>query len=129
MFTIFTDGACSGNPGPGFAMWVITENKKVIKKDRVKLKFCTNNEAEYKALSYALKDLIKNKNLIANEAQILFKLDSKLVVEQVNGRWKIKDAKIRTYVFEVNTLLNELKIPAIITHIPREQNLADELKY
>ena len=122
--TIFTDGACSGNPGPGWAMYVIADLKK-----RVRLDYCTNNEAEYKGVIYALEELVKNPKLFLDYQEILFKIDSNLVVQQLNGIFKIKNAKMREYVQAVNTLLTQISIPVHFQYIPREQNLADKLKY
>lgn len=138
MTTVYTDGACSGNPGPGWAMWVIESDvslraEPLIRGEarqsqkRVKLDYCTNNEAEYLAVIYALKDLISHPNLASSP--IHFMLDSKLVVEQINGKWKIKDARMKDFNAQISLLLAELKIPADFTHIPREQNKADQLKY
>jgi len=121
---IYTDGASSGNPGPGWAMWVIGKLQK-----RQRLTHCTNNEAEYLAVVYALEELIKTPQLLQNYEKILFQIDSKLVVEQLNGRWKIKDARMREYVAKINLLTPQLKIPVVFQYIPREKNRADKLKY
>jgi ribonuclease H / adenosylcobalamin/alpha-ribazole phosphatase len=87
---VYTDGASQGNPGPGWAMWVIGKLQK-----RKRLARCTNNEAEYLAVVYALEELISQPKLFQGYEKILFQIDSKLVVEQLNGRWKIKDARMR----------------------------------
>lgn len=121
---VYTDGASKGNPGPGFAMFVIGSIRK-----RVKLDHCTNNEAEYKAVIYALDELIQNPALWQTRKAIEFKIDSKLVVEQLNGRFKVKNAKIREYISQINILLNQIPTPVFFQYIPREQNLADSLKY
>lgn len=128
MLIIFTDGASSGNPGPGWAMWVVKKDAQ-IEKARVRLDHCTNNEAEYLALIHALKYVQTEPELHKNESTIFFKLDSLLVVKQVNGEWKIKDARMRDYVQQVHSLVSQLKTHVSITHIPREKNLADSLKY
>jgi ribonuclease HI len=135
---IFTDGASSGNPGPGWAMWTIKmnpaeilrgNNKQETINKRIKLIHCTNNEAEYLALIYALKDLLAHPQYLNGYQQISFNLDSKLVVEQVNGRWKIKEPRMRDFVVQINLLLPQFKLPVEIKHIHREKNLADKLKY
>ena len=139
---VFTDGACSGNPGPGWAIWVIgkliiknpkliigAKDLEILKQDRKKLDYCTNNEAEYKGAIYALKDLLAHPAWLKDVETIQFRLDSKLVVEQLNGRFKVKNAKIAEYVFAVHTLLREFKEPPSFIYVPREQNLADKLKY
>jgi ribonuclease HI len=138
---IHTDGASSGNPGPGFAMWIILEpteknklssinaNSKVIREERIKLNYCTNNEAEYKAVIYALNDLLENPSLHQDCSQIQFFIDSNLVVQQLNGKFKVKNANIREYVFKINSQLTEIQKEVIFNYIPREKNLADKLKY
>lgn len=122
--TIYTDGASSGNPGPGWAMYVIDKLQK-----RVKMEHCTNNEAEYQAVVSALKELISQPYLHANYDKILFKIDSNLVVQQLNGKFKIKNSRMQEYVAKINFLTQELKKPVVFQYIPREQNLADKLKY
>ncbi|MFA6005751.1 MAG: ribonuclease HI family protein [Patescibacteria group bacterium] len=139
MITVYTDGASSGNPGPGWAMYVIeirnskSETRNI--QNRVRLEHCTNNEAEYLAVIYALEYLSNksNESYKTHESNpsepISFLLDSKLVVEQLNGRWKVKEARMREFILQIHTLLNELKIPVTFTYIPREKNKADQLKY
>lgn len=134
MITVYTDGASSGNPGPGWAMYVIEESRVTgresrVVKNRVRLELCTNNEAEYLAVVYALKHLLSVRELFANESVIPFLLDSKLVVEQLNGRWKVKEARMREFILQIHSLLNEVKTPVTFTYIPREKNKADQLKY
>ena len=128
MLTIYTDGASSGNPGPGWAMWVVQKNQKTHS-ERARLDHCTNNEAEYLSVLHALKWLAKNTAWYSDEKKIVFKLDSQLVVKQLNGQYKLKDARMRTYAGEVHLLVANLQKQVVFTHIPREENLADELKY
>lgn len=128
MLTIYTDGASSGNPGPGWAMWVVKKNGKTHR-ERAKLDYCTNNEAEYLSVLYALKWLKGNNTWHNDEKNILFKLDSLLVVKQLNGEWKLKDTRMRAYAGEAHLLATQLKKTVTFTYIPREENLADELKY
>ena len=135
VLNIFTDGASSGNPGPGWAMWImgkfqISNSKlQIIRRRRVRLDHCTNNDAEYKGVIYALEDLIKHTELYKDYNEIKFNIDSKLVVQQLNGIFKIKHPKMREYVFKVNGLLNQINLPIIFKYIPREENLADALKF
>ncbi len=128
MLKIYTDGASSGNPGPGWAMWVIV-NAMPKREKRTRLEWCTNNEAEYKAVIYALEDLSANPSLHEAHTEIGFHIDSNLVVQQVNGLFKVKNAKIREYIFRINTLVAQLGKKITFNYIPREENLADRLKY
>jgi len=95
---IYTDGGSRGNPGPG-AMGVIFCNEKdqVIKSYSEFLgEDLTNNEAEYKAVIFALK---KFKQLfgkkLAKNSEVEIKSDSEFLVKQLNGEYKIKDSKIQ----------------------------------
>jgi len=127
---IFTDGASSGNPGPGYAMFVIrTETGNTLKQHRVKLEHCTNNEAEYKGVIFALEELLAHPEYWQNVELVNFKIDSNLVVQQLNGVFKIKHPAIREYVQQVNSLLPQLPRKTVFQYIPREENLADQLKY
>src|ERR1700739_1157538 len=81
------DGGSRGNPGPagyGAVVWsadrstVLAESKQAIGRG-------TNNVAEYRGLIAGLEDALK---LGASEAAVF--LDSKLLVEQMSGRWKVK---------------------------------------
>ena len=144
MITVYTDGASSGNPGPGWAMYVIEFSAPISPKsplspllpslpikNRVRLEHCTNNDAEYLAVIYALKYLSNEsyKSHETNESHWSFLLDSKLVVEQLNGRWKVKEARMREYILQIHELLGALKQKVSFTYIPREKNKADALKY
>lgn len=124
---IFTDGASSGNPGPGWAMWVIDVHPPILKRQR--LPHCTNNEAEYLAVIHALTYVKEHSELLVGKDAITFFLDSKLVVEQLAGRWKIKDSRMKEFVQQISLARSEISIPAYFTHIPREKNKADALKY
>ena len=54
--------------------------------------------------------------------------DSRLMVNQVNGLWKIKEARLRDYVFKIRSLESEIGLPISYKDIPREQNtVADDL--
>jgi len=121
---VYTDGASSGNPGPGWAMYVIGKLQK-----RIRMVHCTNNEAEYQAVVLALEELIANPKLHQDYHQVIFKIDSNLVVQQLNGFFKVKDARMREFVAKVNLLVIELDKPVVFQYIPREKNRADSLKY
>ena len=82
----------------------------------------TNNQAEYSALIGALEKAIE---LGAREADI--NLDSQLVVRQISGQYRVKNAALKALYQQANRLLGLLE-GFTITHIPREQNTeADSL--
>ena len=95
---IYTDGGSRGNPGPA-AIGVVFANEKdqVIKEYSEFLgDNLTNNEAEYKAVIFALKKFkqVFGKK-IAQTSDIDVKSDSELLVKQMNGEYKISDSKIQ----------------------------------
>lgn len=124
--TVYTDGASRGNPGPAsFGFVIFGEDGKVLYEEGKYLGINTNNFAEYSAVLEALRYLQTLGDSAAKE--IAFFMDSKLVVEQLMGRFKIKSATLRPFVEQIN-LLNKFFMDVNFTHIPREKNkLADAL--
>ena len=119
---IFIDGACSGNPGPT-RIAVFSEDLKI--KTIIDTGNGTNNRAEYQALIYAL--------AIAQsiEDDIVIKSDSKLIVEQVNGNWKVKDTKLIPLCKDARILIDMREelfdVSTELQWLPREQNLAGHM--
>ncbi len=76
----------------------------------------TNNEAEYEALIEGLKAVSE-----WNPDRLEVRLDSKLVVEQVNGRWRVKEARLQSLLAKAKELL--AGFPEVeIKHVERERN-------
>lgn len=123
---VFTDGGARGNPGPAAAGFTIQDDSgKSIYQGKKYLGQATNNVAEYSAVIEALQWLAESK--IENQ-KITFFLDSDLIVNQLNGVYKIKDAKLK--LLSIKVRFWEDKIPARIVycHIPRQLNkIADTL--
>lgn len=122
---IFTDGGSRGNPGPS-ALGVYFKNYE--KKYSEYFGQGTNNEAEYKAIIFALK---KAKQLIgkekARDANLEIKSDSELIVNQLNGNFKIKEESLFPFFIEIWNLKQEYKEVSFV-HIKREGNkIADSL--
>ena len=80
---IYTDGACSGNPGKGAFAFIILKDNEVIHKFSNGFKLTTNNRMELLAVIEALK-YIKNLNILNN---IEIYSDSKYVVDSINKKW------------------------------------------
>jgi len=115
---IYTDGGARGNPGPAGAGIVILQNGKVLAEVKKYLgPVQTNNWAEYEAVVIALE---KAKALKLTR-DIEFRLDSKLVVEQLLGNWKIKEPTLKPQVAKVKALLQDFGEVHFV-HIPREEN-------
>jgi len=120
---IYTDGGSRNNPGDA-AIGVVINNKKYSKYLGIK----TNNEAEYEAVIFALKkakQLIGKKNAKSTEIEI--RMDSELVCNQLNGKYKIKEKNLHPLFIEIWNLKTDFK-KVDFKHIPREQNKeADKL--
>jgi ribonuclease HI len=120
---VHTDGGARGNPGPGaIGVAVKDEKKKIIKEVGKFIGRSTNNEAEYKAVIEGLKTC---ETLKAEELE--FYIDSLLVVSQLNGKYKVKNPRMRTLFNEAKKLEQNFK-KVLYTHVPREKNFpADNL--
>jgi ribonuclease HI len=114
---IFTDGAARGNPGPAAIGAVIKDEKgaAVATISRC-LGATTNNQAEYRAIIAALE-----KAASLGAQQVMLYSDSELVVNQINGRYKIRHAALRPLYSEVVKLAGRLE-SFKIAYIPRERN-------
>ena len=121
-YKVFCDGASRSNPGKAAIGISIQIDGKEIHTISKAIGVASNNEAEYLALESALEYCIKN-NLMNLE---IF-LDSKLVVEQVNGNFKVKSNNLKPLRDKVLEHIKKLKF-VNISHVYREHNKrADEL--
>ena len=123
---IFTDGGSKGNPGPSTIGGVGYSDGKRVFEFKKSIGIATNNDAEYKALIKALEQILNIKS--QNIKQIQFFSDSRLMVNQVNGLFKVKNGKIREYILKIRGLEQVISLPISYHLIPREQNAeADRL--
>ena len=119
---IFTDGACSGNPGPAGIGVVIKQGGAVIKEISRSIGDATNNIAEYAALICALQEA-----LILKADDVLIKTDSELMYKQVMGAYAVKHANIKPLFEQVKHLSTGFK-QFRLEHVFREGNKeADKL--
>jgi len=124
---IYTDGGSRGNPGQGAAAFVVAGNSKVIHEESKRLGISTNNEAEYLALLMGISWLSENKKEIPAD-EIFFFLDSELVVNQINGIYKVKSKTLKKLFNEVNAVREKIGLKIFFKHIPRNKNkIADSL--
>ena len=131
-FVVRTDGAARGNPGPASAGAVLIALARADARDPLAapdasiseyLGVQTNNVAEYTAVVRAVGLGLE---LGARRLELL--LDSKLIVEQLAGRWRVKDAKLRVLWAEALRQLRMLPDGWVAAHVPRAQNtLADAM--
>ncbi len=123
---VYSDGGSRGNPGKaavGALVYLDCDLDKPILILSQTLGFATNNVAEYQAILKTLKLLLKN-NLFTKTKNVDWYLDSKLVVEQLSGHWKIKDEKMRFLSQKINSLIKKNQLVIKFIHIPREKNQA-----
>lgn len=126
---IFTDGGARGNPGPAAAGFVAYDDAGNLRQKRGKyLGTATNNEAEYGAVIAALSYLRDLGNLGDTE-KVDFFLDSDLVVNQLNGLFKVKEPRLREFLVQIRQLEGQLSpIKVSYSYVPRAQNFeADAL--
>ena len=119
---IHTDGGARGNPGPA-AIGVVIEGGSLGKKEYGEyIGETTNNEAEYRAVIFALKKL---KLLVGSdkcrESSVEFLLDSELIVKQLNKEYKLKDKNIQNFFIEIWNLTFDFG-GVSFHYIPREEN-------
>lgn len=124
---IYTDGGSRGNPGQAAVGVYITNAKgEEIVRFGKRIGETTNNTAEYLAVITAL-DYLKEK--LNQEIQtITFFLDSLLVVNQLNGLYKIKESHLQTLAIKIKKLAGERPGKVFYNYVPREKNrVADSL--
>ena len=116
--TIFTDGGSRNNPGISGAGVVIYDGREKVSELSQFLGVRTNNWAEYEAVFLALEEA-ERLGLIDRDIEV--KLDSKLVAEQLSGRWKIKEPTLKPQAEKIRASM--LRFSSVVfIHIPREEN-------
>ena len=115
-FVITADGGSRGNPGKAAYGAVVYENDEIVKEIGASIGIASNNVAEYEGLIAGLKAVCE----IDPTATILVKMDSKLVVEQMSGRWKVKHPNMQKLVKQAFAAHD----PKLVSYqwIPREEN-------
>ena len=120
---LFVDGGSRGNPGVSGGGYILFQNGKEVIRGYENFGFKTNNQAEYLALRTALRTIYAK----LPDAKIHCFMDSKLVVEQLNGNYKVKNKNMKPLFIEVTSIIEYFK-DFKIDHIRREQNkIADSL--
>jgi ribonuclease HI len=114
---IYTDGAARGNPGPA-AIGVIIQDQAGNSLARIsrRLAATTNNQAEYRAVIIALEKAIS-----LGARNVMLKSDSELVVNQINGKYKIRNTALRPLYQKIVQLAGTLE-SFKVSYIPRARN-------
>jgi ribonuclease HI len=114
---VYSDGASRGNPGPSGAGALVTSpDGRVLSRASKFLGEMTNNMAEYTALLIGLKEAQK-----AGADDVTIRADSELLIEQLNGRYKVKKETLQILHGAAMDLLSSFKRWKA-SHIPREKN-------
>jgi probable phosphoglycerate mutase len=119
-FVVEADGASRGNPGRASygALVRDAETGDVLAERAEVLGHTTNNVAEYRGLIAGLSAARE----LDPDAEVEVRMDSKLVVEQMSGRWQVKHPAMRPLALEARNLMPADKVR--YTWVPREKNKA-----
>src|SRR5690606_12472251 len=118
VLVIEADGGSRGNPGPAGYGALVREGDTVLAERAEYLGVCSNNVAEYSGLIAGLRAAAA----IDPTALVEVRMDSRLVVEQMSGNWKIKHADMRRLALEARDILPAGQVR--YTWIPRAENSA-----
>jgi ribonuclease HI len=124
LVNVYTDGAVSGNPGPGgIGVAIYNSAGEEIAYGKKFIGNSTNNEAEYKALIFSL-DILDDMTGIKN---ICFYTDSELMAKQIQGKYKVSSPNVFKHYVEFFKRIKKYGSYKI-EHVRREKNQrADEL--
>lgn len=123
MITAYIDGGARGNPGPaGYGAYILDEHDMPIARLHGALGTATNNVAEYNGLLAALEWAADR-----GHTHVRIKADSQLLVEQMNGNYRVRNEGLLPLYREALKLVGRIGT-VTFEHIPREQNKeADKL--
>jgi ribonuclease HI len=114
---LFTDGAARGNPGPaGLGLVLEDEEGMRLWGGHRYVGTATNNQAEYLALIEGLQEAAR-----WNPDRLEVYMDSLLVVEQLAGRYRVKNPDLRPLHARALALLGSFR-DSVVSHVPRETN-------
>ena len=127
-YTLVFDGGSLGNPGRGYGSYRVTRNADGKQKIR-RLEFgdaVTSNMAEYRALIAGLEDvaaMVKDAGKGQGDYSVQVMGDSKLVVEQVAGRWKVRAENLRPLRERAAAMLGSFSRASSIKWQPRSASV------
>jgi ribonuclease HI len=119
---LYTDGGSRGNPGDSACAFVICEmDDTVVEKSGYYMGMATNNQAEYYGM---IKGLERGRDLGIDKVNLFS--DSQLVVNQMNGFYKVKNQELTPLHHQLKELAQSFE-KISFTHVPRELNkIADK---
>ncbi|MGC8556052.1 MAG: ribonuclease HI family protein [Conexivisphaera sp.] len=114
---IYTDGASRGNPGPCAYAFLIVRGDEVVARRSEYLGRCTNNEAEYTAVARAMEEALR-----LGIRRIRVHSDSRLVINQLSGRWRARNPRMRALAAGIRALAAKFDEVEFV-NVPREDPL------
>lgn len=125
-YVLVFDGGSRGNPGPAYGSYRIQfVGRPADTPERLTLGRGTNNEAEYKTLIAglgALQSRIRADGMSLGDVEVEVRGDSLLVIEQLRGRWKVRDGRMRRLNEEAAGLLSPFGRVRLV-HQPRRASV------
>ena len=119
---IYTDGGSRNNPGiAGAGVYVVDEKGNELLTAKKYLGIKTNNWAEYEALILGLKKVLERFKENIKEIEVEVRMDSQLIVRQVNGVYRVKEPSLLEQFTKVVAFKNKFS-KIIFIHIPRKEN-------
>ena len=119
LLILYCDGAARGNPGPaGVGVILQAANGTILAEVGAGIGVATNNVAEYTA---ALEGLRRAASMGAKK--LILRSDSRLLIEQLSGRWRVKNPTLIRLHEEARTLVGRFG-SVTFEHVPREENRA-----
>jgi ribonuclease H / adenosylcobalamin/alpha-ribazole phosphatase len=117
LVAIEADGGSRGNPGPaGYGAVVLSPSGEVLAEAAESIGRASNNVAEYRGLIAGL-----DAALALGATHVDVRMDSKLVVEQMSGRWQIKHPDMKPLALQAKQLVRQFQRVSF-SWIPRERN-------
>ena len=101
---IYSDGGARGNPGHSAFAVVVCKDEKIIHQHSEYIGINTNNVAEYRGLIYAAGYAIDSE-----EGDVEFIMDSKLVIEQMKGTYKVKAKNLVPMYLDVKAMVSNIR--------------------
>jgi ribonuclease HI len=122
-WTIHTDGAARGNPGPAAYAFVITRPDGSVIEEKATIGRATNNVAEYSALIHALERAAQER-----AERVTLHSDSELMIKQMRGEYRVKNPELQELYHEAMILCKNFPGGVEFKYVPRSQNSrSDEL--
>lgn len=115
---VYTDGGSRGNPGPaGLGVYICDRSGEPVERRYKYLGETTNNVAEYSGALLGIRRAIE-----LGATSIELRADSKLVIEQLSGNYKVKNPGLKELHTQIRELVSSYPGKISFTHVPREKN-------